>query len=68
MDFNHEENEIRIVQDNKPVTCPECGHGFTKGAELSRHIMSVHDLRFKCSICDDTFKKRIKFSTEPFQC
>ena len=38
MDFNHEENEIGIVQDNKPVTCPECDHGLTKRAKLSRHI------------------------------
>ena len=39
--------------------------------------MSVHDLRFKCSICDDTFKKPLELQLhvskkhegkEPFNC
>ena len=42
MDFNHEVNKIEMVQDNQPVTRPECDLGFTKRAELKRHIMSVH--------------------------
>jgi len=64
---------------NKRFPCSQCGHAFAQGADLRKHVRTVHErLRpFSCDLCEKKFgekgnlrkhRRSVHLNERPFSC
>lgn len=64
---------------NKRFACDQCGHAFAQGADLRKHIRTVHEKQrpFSCDLCDKKFgekgnlrkhRRSVHLNERPFSC